>query len=179
MFLPFRLISTIFFIRFVDLEKDTVVLPQDMKNDKIFDDSQQAVQAAVIWSKPRHPIWEFILKRMVENVDRRYYGESPYSPTYFPYYFGALDYAREFPDEPSPRRDLEFWSWDWDRAPVNENACVDALPKELDSSICSEVESYYVLQTSPNTIAAFFHGGMHQQNRNPFLKCHVEKQVSY
>ena len=64
MFLPFRLISTIFFIRFVDLEKDTVVLPQDMKNDKIFDDSQQAVQAAVIWSKPRHPIWEFILKRI-------------------------------------------------------------------------------------------------------------------
>ena len=128
------------------------------------------VMNAVMWSRPRHPFWLFHIKRLVENVQSRFYGQSPWAPTYLSAYEGLLDYAKEYPDD-SPRRDLVFWSYKHADAPISsQSECPDALPQSQDSSICNEIKLYFVLNSNPKEIVAFYHNGMHQQGRNPFMK---------
>jgi hypothetical protein len=78
---------------------------------------------AVMWSRPRVPYWLYHIKHLVENVQNRFYGEHPWAPTYLTAYDGILDYAKEYPDDPSPRRDLALWSNQLADAPIGPSEC--------------------------------------------------------
>lgn len=73
---------------FVDLERDTIFLPQDAGRvhsiSRVLRDccpQENAVQTALLWSRPRHPVLEEILKLQVEHVNSRFYGSNPLDTT--------------------------------------------------------------------------------------------------
>ena len=76
---------------FVDDDKDTLVFSMDAKTPwsktmRPYGPEARAVMTSFLWSLPRHPILELVLKLQVEHVHRRYYGNDAIDVT-GPYVF--------------------------------------------------------------------------------------------
>jgi hypothetical protein len=83
-----KIFLTDHFENFVNVSVDTVVLPKFLIGsdgyvvagmNKALD--KRVIQNAIMWSKPRHPVWEHIIRKQVKNVQDHIYGFTPYDIT--------------------------------------------------------------------------------------------------
>ena len=139
-----KIFLTDHFDTFVNVSVDTIVLPKFLlasdgyvvatMNESLED---RVIQNALMWSRPRHLIWEHIIRKQVKNVQNRMYGFTPYDITgTSAMYWGLVDYLNSCnvdgddssendrtPDSPqevalkpgcvilTPRRDIEFYNF--------------------------------------------------------------------
>jgi hypothetical protein len=70
---------------FINLENDTIFLPKDLQHQTLnmgkCCSGDWPVQSSLLWSLPRHPILEEILRLQVKRVRSHYYGSSPLETT--------------------------------------------------------------------------------------------------
>ena len=115
------------FSTFVNVREDTIVLPKDRPRDPIT--GEHAVWNAFMWSRPRHPIWEHIIRHIIGNVQSRFYDANPWEVLSvtgpIAYYNGLREYKNLHRGEREiPRRDLTF-------VHSGVEQCTQSLPREL------------------------------------------------
>ena len=71
--------------------------------------TERPVATSMIYSQPRHPAWTHILRRIVSNINNRFYGDDPLSATGpLAVYWALQEYIKSGGSE--PRRDLRWHS---------------------------------------------------------------------
>ena len=136
------------FSTFVDLSKDRIVLPLDADRNKDAADDGAAVQNGFLWSIPRHPVWEHIIRHIVNNVQQRLYFDDLFDPWFritgpIAYLRGLQEYQNLYVTDTSVRRDLELF---------NPPGCGNHLPREFNHHSC---DAYFTSKTGSDTVVAF------------------------
>ena len=97
------------FSTFVDVSKDTILLPSDIAHWKV-PGGGRVVHNGILWSIPRHPILLRVIQRIIQNVQDRFYGEDALAVTGpRAYYSSFIEHLSSDNGGAGVRRDLELF----------------------------------------------------------------------